>query len=558
MRRSLLISSAIVGVTVTFVYLAIAVQAAGLVLTVDPADSPLRIHGILDGQTSSFSGNLRLTITGVDTRQVDLLASDLHHATEPETTIDRSSVTTIPAPFSLSNNQPTDIKVTISNVKRAGDYTGTLQFWVVGQFPTQTLTIPLALHVDVKPNIEPVVANQSFQVVRCWWIECNLAEILLGGSATRQVWHIQLDNQASQPVTVTSALVVMHGSRTTEAVTSSQVKIRPLAVLPANDVSTIPVTITRNSLQSDGYQGKLRFNIEGLDETVTINSTLDVRNGPWWALVAVFLGILVGRMARDMETAIAKKQVKLLPRWYGLRTKIDQIINEPARHALESDLQKARVKIDSAEDTEEVASEFLADLETKVSFLMDLQTIEEKLTTLPVDKKLIKQLIDEARSSLLAGEADKAEAARKKIMDLLNEAKAKEKAKNDEMMGLNDEFQKVWSSVLGFFVQPDRPSLTQSKEALDAANQHQASLWRRFLATLSGLQLVTAATRFWFFRPVLSVLLLVLLTLLGLQTLYVNAGATFGVGGLYDYLGLFIWGITADIAQRTLFNLPTT
>ena len=281
MRRALLISSTIVGVTVAFVYLAIAAQAAGLLLTVDPADSPLRIHGILDGQTSSFSGNVRLTITGVDIAQVDFRASDLHHATEPETTIDRSSVTIVPAPFRLSNGQPSDVKVTIGNVKRAGDYTGTLQFWVDGQFPTQTLTIPLALHVDVKPNVEPVVADQSFQVARCWWIECNLAELLLGGSATREVWHIQLDNQASQPVTVTSALAVMHGNRTAEAVTSSQVEIGPLAVLPANDVSTIPVTITRNSLLPDRYQGKLRFSIDGLDEPVTINSTLDVRNGPW-------------------------------------------------------------------------------------------------------------------------------------------------------------------------------------------------------------------------------------------------------------------------------------
>jgi hypothetical protein len=62
--------------------------------------------------------------------------------------------------------------------------------------------------------------------------------------------------------------------------------------------------------------------------------------------------------------------------------------------------------------------------------------------------------------------------------------------------------------------------------------------------------------RFWFFRPVLSVLLFVLLILLGLQTLYVNSGTTFSTGGLYDYLGLLLWGITADVAQCTLLNLP--
>ena len=42
------------------------------------------------------------------------------------------------------------------------------------------------------------------------------------------------------------------------------------------------------------------------------------------------------------------------------------------------------------------------------------------------------------------------------------------------------------------------------------------------------------------------------LALLGLKALYIDAGTTFGSEGLYDYLGLFLWGISADGVQRTL------
>lgn len=48
---------------------------------------------------------------------------------------------------------------------------------------------------------------------------------------------------------------------------------------------------------------------------------------------------------------------------------------------------------------------------------------------------------------------------------------------------------------------------------------------------------------------------LILLALFDLQTLYVNTGAIFGAAGVYDYLGLFLWALTADVASSSLINL---
>ncbi len=75
------------------------------------------------------------------------------------------------------------------------------------------------------------------------------------------------------------------------------------------------------------------------------------------------------------------------------------------------------------------------------------------------------------------------------------------------------------------------------------------------MAALSGTEVVGAELRYWLVRPLLFLILLIGLALLGLQALYVNAGSTFGAAGLYDYLGLFLWGLSADVAQRTLQNL---
>jgi hypothetical protein len=50
----------ILGVAILCICFATSARAEGVVLTVDPTDTPLRIAGVLDGQTTSFSGNVRL------------------------------------------------------------------------------------------------------------------------------------------------------------------------------------------------------------------------------------------------------------------------------------------------------------------------------------------------------------------------------------------------------------------------------------------------------------------------------------------------------------------
>jgi hypothetical protein len=77
---------------------------------------------------------------------------------------------------------------------------------------------------------------------------------------------------------------------------------------------------------------------------------------------------------------------------------------------------------------------------------------------------------------------------------------------------------------------------------------------QKSLAVFSGSEFRTEAT-FWFARPLFSLALLVGFSVVGIRALYVEKGAMFGADPFSDYLGLVLWGLSTDIASRSLSNL---
>jgi hypothetical protein len=77
---------------------------------------------------------------------------------------------------------------------------------------------------------------------------------------------------------------------------------------------------------------------------------------------------------------------------------------------------------------------------------------------------------------------------------------------------------------------------------------------QKSLIFLSGSKFRTQAT-YWFARPLFSLMLLVGLSVVGMRSLYMQKGSTFGADPFSDYLGLLVWGLSADVASRSLSNL---
>lgn len=536
-----------------------AAGASEPVLRVDPGDNPLAIHGKLDGQTTAFGGNVRLTVTGSDVKELLLLPSGVKGVGEDSVIIDRSNVT-VPSGISLTNGLPRDVRVTVNNVTRPGEYAGSLKFLLPGQSEENALKIGLQLHIEAKPKVLPVFPSMTFQLVRCrslpFNIDCILAGLLLSGSATSDNWMVDFDNQTLLPVDIMAATVVMRGEKTGHAVDPGEIefkqeKDKPLILphsLPAAKVEPITMTIHRDKLSADRYQGTLRFKVKGSDDPVTINADLNLRDGPVFAVLIILVGIIIGRLARGMSTPEAQKQIRFLPRLYQLDASAQRVQNAKAREYLGGQIQDARERIRSAKETEEVLSQMLDKLKGRIDFLIALERLEDDLAKgLDALKQELQPKIEDARSALIDGKAEEAERLRKEVNAGLQQAQ-----RDGITRSAPDQFESAWKS---FSTSGAKWLATENVRAAAKAGGKNWGWLVKVMATLSGTEMVGAQVRYWLVRPLLFLILLVALALLGLQTLYVNAGSTFGAAGLYDYLGLFLWGLSADVVQRTLQSL---
>jgi hypothetical protein len=535
-----------------------AAGASPPVLEVDPGDNPLAIYGKLDGQTTAFGGNVRLTVTGSDVKELLLLSSGMKRVGDDSVIIDRSNVT-VPSGISLTDGQPRDVRVTVNNVTRPGEYAGSLKFVLPGQSEKNAVEIGLKLRIEAKPRVQPVFPNMTFQLVRCRSqipFDCRLATWLLSGSAISNDWVVYFDNQTLSPVDITDATVVMRGEKTGHAVGPGEIEVshdpnQPSALphsLPAAKVEPITMTIHRDQLSADRYQGTLRFKVKGSDDPVTINADLNLRDGPVVAVLIVLVGIIIGRLARGMSTPEAQKQIRFLPRLYQLDASVHSVQNAKAREYLGGQIQDARERIRSAKETEEVLSQVLDKLKGRIEFLIALERLEDDLAKgLAALKPELQPKIEDARSALIAGQTEEAERLRKEVNAGLQRAQQDGSAKSAP--------DQIESARKSFSASAARWFAAENVLATAKAGGKHLGWLVKVMATLSGTEMVGAQVRYWLVRPLLFLVLLVALALLGLQTLYVNAGSTFGAAGLYDYLGLFLWGLSADVVQRTLQNL---
>jgi hypothetical protein len=162
------------------------------------------------------------------------------------------------------------------------------------------------------------------------------------------------------------------------------------------------------------------------------------------------------------------------------------------------------------------------------------------------------------------------------LLTRIGEAREQVKAKNDAevttrlknieigVAGL------VTANIMGAAGGPESQQIVEeARSAVSAASQAETLAQRtttqppsrldRFksaLVRLSGLSDdIRAEATLWLLRPLLWLLVLIGLLTVGMSSLYVTNGATFGANPLSDYLGLLLWGLSADVASRTLGNL---
>lgn len=524
-------------------------------IQVDAGDKPLQIKGWL-GSENAFTGNMRLTASGGNVAAFTFLPSDLKRK-EGDEVIGRQQVELVGKP-PLSVEVPKDFQVKVNGIKSPGTYEGQIELLLPGQKRSEAMVIPLTVMAKAKPALVPVKGAEQVrrQLVRCsWGPDCALAHLMLPASAFQNQWQLKLDNPVEAPVSLTSTEVVLEGQQTGYQITNAEVEPPPSpATLAANQIISLPLKWKRSQIPPDRYTGWVYLTLDGREERLVIPVDLNMRIGPLLPLLVLLVGIALGRLFKYM-------QEKGIPQSEALGK-----VNELEQEIAEADPEDQKILMPMVKEVRK--SVYQMGLETvtaKVEAIADrlnclnrLRTMEQKLEPKKQHPKVkeILQKIAEARS----------------LIGLSSDEKGLEQAKT-LLEEIQAEAVKLGTTMMGSDKQPDAALTETAQEAQKAAaavgHAVQAEvrkapalpMWvvqlRRSLIFLSGVSsAVQAEATLWVVRPLLSLALLFGLSVVGIRALYVEKGATFGADPFADYLGLVLWGLSADVASRSLSNLP--
>ncbi|MBD2080619.1 hypothetical protein [Leptolyngbya sp. FACHB-17] len=388
-----------------------------------------------------------------------------------------------------------------------------------------------------QPALIPLQRTEQIQLqlVNCiGLLDCGLARLLLPASTQNQQRELYFDNPASTVVTVLNTAVILEGKLTNYQLPSQTIAIASNS-LPANQISRLVLTLDRATMPPDHYAGAAYLTLSNQPNRLTLPINLSVRTGPSAPLLILFLGILVGRLLKYMDTR-GEAQMKVFKDLNRLR--IDLRTADPAdQRILVQMLDRVRTLIDR--EQLEDATTGLSMIRNRLDTFNRSRQIEASLDLPEPEKEEAIELLQRARHYLTQEEDAKCKEALEKVGQLVDSYAPRG-------AGDSDVAETIRGAEINLKENIQQPAIV-------LAQPSRLNRFQDFLVGISGVsdRVRTEAT-FWIVRPILSLALLIGLSIAGLNTLYVENGTTFGARPLPDYLGLILWGLSADVASRSL------
>lgn len=501
-----------------------------------PGDT-LFVRGMLE-DSGAWTGHVQL-VADADVTRLALLPGDLV-CTVGGDVVERYRITLRDADVRLSKEVATDVVVQVAGPHVADACRGTIEFRGSPSDVAPDSEVPIVVVGRSKPTFAALTGTKDLQLdlVRCSFVGCWLADLLLPAVAQTDRRVVQFDKGARVSASVRSLSVLLSG-KYTGAVADAGVRLAAdtssKAATPSRSrdpgvgsssvaddrVLRIPIALERGKLASDQYSGQLRFIIDGRYEPLDLPVTLNVRMGPMWPLAALVLGLALGRLAQFMKARAVQ---------IGLLDRADRI-EERARADLDGQdldlILRPLGRVRSAVTYSHVLRDRLQESDAKLAVLDvridSLLRVRELIPALEAhaDVPAAKTALDEIRASreaLRYGEDDQ------RVVKAIADAE----------------------SFLGSL-----PARTMAGHALPASDGRLGQRW-------SGAESMRLNLARHGGRQALYVVLFVMLALIGMRTFYVVNGTTFGAAPLSDFLTLLIWGLSADATSRTLAELGRT
>lgn len=502
---------------------------------IEPGENkPLVIKGSI-GDDNSFIGNIGVIAEGTGTTPIKLTIYPYVLTMESGETI---RPTIVPAELNLTPNAPATFQVKLTGMKDPGEYSGKVSLTLAGQ--TQSVPVDVKVLASVRPSLSLLTENDRLQanLVNCNY--CPLARLILSSAALKDQTQLHFLKPAGVPLAISNVAVVVKGDQNRFQLTDQQLKV-PLAQSQAADKHlTVPVTIARDQLPADHYTGSIYLTVPGQSNDLKVPVDFNVRSAPVWPLIVLLIGIVLGRLFKFMQDkgnaiADALESINLLE--FRLRN-----VDREDAEIIRPMLGDARDLVHQDKVTDAVAA--VNAISSRISALNELRQIQARLAGKEGNEEVAAILRDirKAREHIALKQDEAAKELIKKIKDALVALTSTAGLSDTDAFDLDDAVARA-------------DSASAAVAGLGTVSRTTADSLRNGLVTLSGLsnRFRNEATLF-LVRPILWLALLLGLLALGLKTLYVD-NPIFGSSPFTDFLGLVFWGLSTDVASRTLSGL---
>jgi hypothetical protein len=511
------------------------VTAAVHITTPGSSTREVVLAGVADGKAATYKNSIWIS-ADVDVPSLAVVPSELKGPGGP---IPMSSIHV--APITLQKNVPKELAISVDTALVQGDFTGTLVLSVPDLSPIDP--VQLKLRLTPKTNVVAAPAAFAFKATRCGTaFTCGFVDFLLPGELAGASRPWKLVNQTPATVDWTSSTLTLHGDKTGDFI-DVDVKTwsagKPIALklpltLPKQTPTDATFNFDRGAIQADHYQGQYRAELQGGDP-ITVPFALDVRDGPILPLIVLILGIVLGRLIQSTNTPRAQAQIRLLDKFNLVSVAVDNVGTAEVKRALQLRLSETLVDIRKMSQGE-------TDISNQLDLILRLAADSDKLD-------LVEPLIQAVADATVKAQLTKLLADARVALTRADPVTA-EKNLADIDSGLSPAPAPLPPGALP----PAPPVPAAPPEPTVPAPPAKPNFVLKSISFLSGAEPIDGDFFVHYGRPLMFLLLLILLAFVGLYNSYIK-NATFGVEGYFDYLSLFLWGISADVAQKTLQNL---
>lgn len=537
-------------------------------IATDAADTTVRLKGWLD-PGAAFVRSFTVTTNGGGRGPISFQASDLVHANGIDV-IGRAHVS-VAGDTSAGPNVPAIFEIAITDVKAAGVYEGTLD---VRRGAGPGLRLKLVLEAVARPalTVPAGYEHQHLKLVRTtafpgWlaWLSWPVDAISPAGERANS-YVMRLLKARRSRAAVTGVTVLLRDEGTGRSL-SSGVDARPDAgAWPAagTDESSIaiPLRLTRDAIPPGHYSGTVLVDVADADEPVAVPLDVSVKDGPLGVLLVLFASVVVGRLYKYMQDR-GNQLADALAAIRALRARVARR-SEAARDVLDPQLDAVRDMLTSGEASD--ALERAKRIAKHLEMLILVEQGEAQVAGIPNHQgaAAVHSRASALRTAMVADDDDAIAKAYDEFVGALRDTvPVAEETSGGRLAGA--QVRVVRGSALRDLrnrFAPPGPEDNNLQSGDSWWNTYVAKpvsflvrVLKHFVWRFVGIgYTLRAESLAWVVRPLVWLVVLLALCALGFKSLYVD-NPVFGTNAVADYLTLFFWGVSADVASRSLGNL---